>query len=227
MTDRDRFLERCREALDGLAGRPAPSPAGPCPDDDALWAVASGEAPAAALRETLDHVSACARCVERLRLAREMVAVAHPDVTATPGRSTPGRFRTAVGGVVAIAAVITVFAVLAPWRASREAPDFRDGAAPVTTSTIPNDTILPRDAFTLGWEPGPEGSRYDVIAVDEAFRVELRVHGLTGPSWSVDADRLEDLPDGTALLWSVDVVAPDGSVRASPTFRVVVGAPSR
>jgi hypothetical protein len=62
-----------------------------------------------------------------------------------------------------------------------------------------------------------------VRVTTESLQVVADVQGLAAPTLLVPAATLSSLSPGSRLLWRVEVVGPDGTRAASPTFVARLG----
>jgi hypothetical protein len=191
-----------------------------CPDPARLWDGAHGALDAADRDALLDHVAGCGACIEAWRLAR---AVAGDDV-ALPESAAPSRARWWVAGGAAVAAA----AALVVWsRAGGDAdaphpPTFRGETSPIA-SAIGDREVLPRDAFTLRWQPVGPDARYRVIVMTEALDPIHDATVVGAPELTVPAAQLASVAAGATLLWRVEASPPGAAPVRSATFLVRLG----
>lgn len=194
------------------------SPTTDCPDPEELWAVAAEGRTGAG--DTIDHLLGCPACREAWRLARQlMTAPAVPATRATRSRMFSMRWAglalaaaaTAVLGIVAVQMFLS--------RPLEPVSEFRDGAEQAIRSLVPpGGQGLPRSAFTLSWTPGAAGALYSVQVTTRDLRPVAGAFKLQTRRFTIPEQSLEDLAAGTALLWQVESLLPDGTRISSPTF---------
>jgi hypothetical protein len=121
---------------------------------------------------------------------------------------------------MAAAAVLLLAAASVFVLSRRDQPDptFRDPGRSAIESLVRADGGLPRNAFRLRWSPGPQDARYDVRVTTEDLRVIATVRDLAQPELVIDAAALAALPQGSRVLWQVEVARPNGEREVSPTF---------
>jgi len=188
-----------------------------------IWLAVSGTLPAEQRRELVERTAIDPGCAEAWRVASELwrasqasavggAAVGAPGLTS---RWTP-RWLAAAAALVLVTGIGVVSIV--SLRTPRPGDEFRASSGFVVESLVPADTALPREAFRLGWTPGPEGSRYQVRATTEDLQVLVTAADLTAPEFVIKAAVLSRLPEGASVFWQVDVSLPNGERITSSTF---------
>jgi hypothetical protein len=205
--------ERLRRAFQATAGR---SDTECTPDDlDRIWRAVCGDLPAAERRQLVERLARDPACAEAWRVATELweASGAARQEDASPRSRMWSAPWLAAAAVLVLAVGAALVVRLAP-----PGDEFRDASGYVIESQVPADTTLPRDAFTLRWTRGPEGSRYAVRVTTEDLRLLVTASDLTTAELNVPADRFASLPDGSRVFWQVDATLPGGDTVPSPTF---------
>lgn len=188
---------------------------GNCPPPERLWDAVHGRLAAGECEAIVEHTVACPACAEDWRLAldlrREVLADAARPSTSPASRRWLSLAAAAAGLLLAGGLALRLVAP-GPKAAYRE-----PSGAPVH-SLIAEDQRLPREHFVLRWSPGVAGARYNLRVSREDLEEVTRARGLAEPRFEVPASALSDIPDGTRLLWQVEVLSPGGERRLSPTF---------
>ncbi len=210
MSDQARFDERLRTAF--LDGDAATSDG--CADAEAIWRAARGEAESAEVERLLDHAASCPRCAEAWRLAKLLA----PEPAAVPARSSRVPVLLALAAVLVIAAVLVL--PTRPWQQTAE--DAWRGDIESIGTEIADMAIVPRDAVVLTWTPGAEQARYTLTMSTSDGAFGSTIDGLEEPRYEIPREDLAAVAPDAVLYWRVTATLPDGSERASPTFRVVV-----
>jgi hypothetical protein len=185
-----------------------------CPSPEAIWECATGGGSPDRASAVVDHTSRCFACAEAWRLARAFGARTIPE----PGSagSPPAWTWTALAAaVVVVAAGIGVVAL------RRGAPPvvMRAGEEVAIRSLVPESAPLPREACVLRWSEPAAGARYTVrVGSEDLSPIALR-ENLDRTEYRVQAKDLEKMPPGSAIVWRVEAVLPDGRRIASPGFR--------
>jgi hypothetical protein len=193
-----------------------------CPTSERLWASAREELRGEENESIVLHLAECAACATAWRLARELAAPG----TAESGEARDGvrRWRPLRYWVPLAAAAVLVVGVgvrLVMRPTSRvDEPVYRSESGPEIRSTVP--ASLPREAFLLRWEGGPEGTTYDVLVTSERLEPLDRASRLAEPQHLVEEARLATLAAGDRVLWRVIAHLPGGREAASPTFATAV-----
>ncbi|MCA9706939.1 MAG: hypothetical protein KDK70_13885 [Myxococcales bacterium] len=224
MTDDDTAID-LREGLAHVPDRAAPAPGAPTPDE--LWAAAHGELPPREALRVVDQALADPVAWEEWRLlqAFEEELLAQGDEPAAndgpddeQGRPRWGWITVGVGLAAALVAVISMprEAELRPAEVD-DAATFRAAPQSGPSSLLAPDQALPRDAFELRWEPGPEGARYELQVSTAEPRLLVHERGLTEARFVVPAAALDGVPAGGAVLWRVEQLHDDAR-RRSATF---------
>lgn len=133
----------------------------------------------------------------------------------------PRRRRWLIGGLAA--ATFVIGALLIPPMLDRppSAPaEYRMSGAPRLESALARGAELEREAFTLAWSAGPEGSLYTLTVASADLSVLHEASMLEETEYTVPADALDGLASGDTVLWRVVVTLPDASEVSSGTFRV-------
>ena len=192
-----------------------------CPPADAIWKAVHLELPLEERLVIVDHLSECPVCAEAWQLAAE---IGQP-----PGAAAPARRQRALPSTVKTwslaAAAALVLAVGATFMLRSPAPPVDrtpGGAGEVLQPAIAEGASLPRDDFRLRWNPGPAGSRYDVVVSRDNLFLLAEARDLDVTEYRVPPETLADLPAGTPLLWRVVAHTPDGTTISSRTQRVSV-----
>lgn len=180
-----------------------------CPPPDRLWQARAGILPAAARRDIVDHLSACAACAEAWRVAGDLGAEPSPADDVRPGRYWPQAL--AVAAVVLFA--VGLFLIKAP---VGDTP--RSGGEFSIRALTSEDRPLPRAACLLAWSAGPEGTVYEVSVATADLKAVAQGRGLKEARFQVPEPALRDLPAGQSLVWKVEAQLPDGGRVASPAF---------
>lgn len=232
MTEDDTAID-LREGLAQVSDRARPGPDAPSPDE--LWAAAHGEYDARRALQVVDRALADPVAWEEWRLMQafeQALAVqteggeehaANDDPSDASG-DDQGRWRergwitVGVGLAAALVAVISMKAAteVRPVVVD-DAAIYRDEAREGPRSLLGPDPTLPREAFELRWEPGPEGVRYELQVSTEQPRLLLHRRGLTEARLVVPAEVLAPVPAGAPVLWRVEEIHDDGR-RRSATF---------
>src|SRR5688572_1323781 len=144
------------------------------PEDlrERIWLAVSGVLPPEERRELVERTVTDPGAAEAWRVASELwrasQASAAAGAAAARGPATRWAPRwLAAAAVLILGTTIGVLSILnrTPGDEFRASPGF------VVESLLPADMPLPRDAFTLRWTPGPDGSRYEVRVTTEDLRV--------------------------------------------------------
>jgi hypothetical protein len=205
----DEDLRRAFQAL-------ADSSAGECSheDLDRIWLAVAGELPVAERQELVERLATEPACAEAWRVAHELrrnLPVAAVEQRRPAWR--PPSWLTAAAIVLLATAVLLV---------SRRGPstdtEFRDAGRTAIESLVPSDAALPRSAFRLRWSAGPQDSRYQVRVTTEDLRPVATAGDLTRPELLIEAAQLAAVPEGSRVLWQVEVTQPNGERVLSPTF---------
>lgn len=228
MTKEDTAID-LREGLAQVPDRAPPGPDAPSPDT--LWAAAHGELDARHALQVVDQALADPVTWEEWRLMRafeeELAAqgeepAANDDPSDVQGRRRGrGWFTVGVGLAAALVAVISMNVGPQIRPEVDDSATFRAEAADGPRSLLGPSPALPRDAFELRWEPGPEGVRYELQVSTEEPRLLLHKRGLTEARFVVPADVLAPVPAGASVLWRVEEIGDDDR-RRSATFVTTV-----
>jgi len=210
--------------------QPAPSH----PSELLPWYV-NGTLEGEELLEVEQHLRSCLTCrreVEELRELRRGVQQAAPEPP--PGdlerlmeevgaeRRGPPRSGIRFWGPLAtglIAATMVAAVGLSVWWGwSPQKPRVAQRAGnetEVLRSRIDPEEALPQQAFVLSWEAEPpwRDARFSVTVTTEDLTPVAAAHGLEETSYEVPAEALAALPAGARLLWRVEAVRPDGTLR--------------
>lgn len=191
-----------------------------CPTPGEIWETArGGESPVRA-SAVVDHTSRCFACAEAWRLAREISGRRIPEpgsAGSTPTSRVPGlRTWTAL-----TAAAVVVTAGLGVLMYRRSTPPFvmRAGEEVAIHSLVPESAPLPREGCVLRWSKAADGARYTVRVGTEDLAPIALAENLDQPEYTVQIKDLEKVPPGSAFVWRVEAVLPDGRRLASPGFR--------
>jgi hypothetical protein len=191
-----------------------------CPSPEAIWEAVTGAGSPAHASAVVEHTSRCFACAETWRLAREFGGRAIPEpgsAGSTPASRTAGlRTWTALA-----AAVVTLVGGFGVMMLRRGAPPIvmRAGEEVAIASLVPESAPLPREACVLKWSAPAGGARYTVrVGTEDLSPVALAVN-LDRTEYKVEAKDLEKVPPGSAIVWRVEAVLPDGRRIASPGFR--------
>ena len=219
MTQDDQQLARWRAAFAAADDAPAPES---CPSPETIWSAVRSELPPQQLRETLDHVAACAACAEDWRLAAELNRQQAAETATVPGKVIQGRFGwRSLSTAAAIAAALLIgVTVYRGTKSGPQTPTYREAEAPHAgiRSLLPSGEALPRQGAVLRWSSLPDAVSYDVEVSTEDLRPVAAVKGLTAPEYRLPESSLASLPAGSRLLWRIDAVHADGSRESSQTF---------
>jgi hypothetical protein len=206
-----------RRAFESLAD----STAAECdPEDlDRIWLAVAGQLPAVERRDLVDRIGTNPELAAAWRAAHELQRGLFPAGAAGQRR---GRWRCA-SWLAAAAALVLAFTVVIVSRRDRPAEDiWRAPDRYAIEALVTADAALPRDAFRLGWSPGPKDARYQVRVTTEDLRVLSTAVDLIEPAFAIDRALLEDLPPGSRVFWQVEATLPSGERETSPTFVVRV-----
>ncbi len=194
---------------------------GSCPNDDELWASASGELNPAANEAVILHLACCSECSSIWRLAREILPSDHlsqPSVVSIESRNRSPLWRRVLLPAAAAAVLIGVglSSGLFLRNDPSSAPVYRNQANDEEILAAPETRSLPRTACRLRWSAGPDGTRYDVIITDGELEILATVKGLGQPEYTLPE---EEIPNSTReLFWRVTAHLPDGRKLSSETF---------
>ncbi len=219
--------EDLRQALAHVPVGARPSPDAPSPQQ--LWDAAHGELEPRQAQQIVDEAIADPVAWEEWRLlhALEQELAAEDEQVAAnddpaPGSSNSRRFGWGAAGLGILAAVVAVTVLqpredLRPTDVDRDSATFREADAEGPQPRIEAGTALPRDAFELAWEAGPQGARYELQVSTDEPRLLVHERGLTEPRFLVPETILSHLPAGSRILWRVEEVRVGGN-RRSATF---------
>jgi hypothetical protein len=211
--------ERLREAF--ALRIPDSNPDAPCPEAETLWQAVRRELSHERIRQIGLHVTTCAECAEDWRLAREVAREVPADVIPFEQSARPlSRARQWwIGGTLAAAAALVLFAVLLPGGPTSvpTGQGILRGAEEIIAPARDLATPLTRESCTLRWQ-GPTDSRWEIRVATDDLRVIAEAHDLKAPEFTVPAQALADLPPGTKIVWQVHANLPDGRRLASRSF---------
>ena len=196
------------------------------PRDDCPPAERSGarctELPAADRMRLIDHTAECPSA-RSWRLAMEIDKEGSTEIAAppalVPSASSAGRVGRPRGGS-GDHRLGTALALR--WQTPSPDPVVRDGAANVIRSLLAESASLPRKGSASIGQPGPTGSRYDVVVTTTGLDVVAEVRAIERSEYTIEPARLAPLAPGTRLLWRVVAHTPDGRTIASPTYVATV-----
>lgn len=214
--DDDRDL---RQAFRGLSHDAAHTES--CPDADAIWAAATGDAGAEDAAAIIDHTASCGACAEAWRLAHAVDEGAD-ELGAARARKTHASRRGWIAGAVAISAAAAILVFMLARRGGDDGADpviYRGVDSPIE-ALVDDDTTLGAGAFELRWKPLAEGTRYDVVVTTADLTIVHRAEGLAAATYTVPAAALDGIDPGTRLFWRIDATAADGRRLTSAMFAV-------
>lgn len=218
MTEAPRSLEDLKAAFASLSDSAVGGPE--CPPSEEIWESATGGGSPVRVSDVVDHTSRCFACAEAWRLAREfgVRTILEPgSAGSSPAARVPGR-RTWTALAAAVVVVTTGLGVL---MYRRSAPPFvmRAGEEVAIHSLVPESAPLPREGCVLRWSKPADGARYTVRVGTEDLAPIALAENLDQPEYTVQLKDLEKVPPGSAIVWRVEAVLPDGRRIASPGFR--------
>ncbi|MBI2839033.1 MAG: hypothetical protein HYX75_11995 [Acidobacteria bacterium] len=224
----DGDLERLRRGF--AAGVSAPSsPSVHCPESGLIWEAVAGRLAGARVAEIVDHTVTCGSCAEAWRLAMVLVADSGMKRANEPVRKVlggpwlTGRWAMLAATAATLLLAISLVHLLRAPIGGPETPVYRGATGPQEiTSTIPEETVLPRSRFHLRWSAGPEGTRYDLRVASEELVVLATARGLTTPEYVVPESSFAGLSPASRIVWQVEAVFADGTHVSSNTFFVRV-----
>jgi len=202
-----------------------------CPAPGEIWDCATGRGPGARASAIVDHTSRCFACAEAWRLARELSAsstaapgsegAAPASRAAGAGAKPAGLKRSGLGRWTALAAMVTLLAAAGVVLFRRTAPPdvMRAGDEVVIRSLVPESEPLRKAACVLKWSEPVAGARYTVRVGAEDLSPIALAENLERAEYTLEPKALEKLPPGSAIVWRVEAVLPDGRRIASPGFR--------
>ncbi len=204
-------IERLERALDAVGQRGGTADG--AVDPGTLWDAVEGRLPPEDLARLAE------RAVAEPGLRREWrMALLLSRERRIPSRT---RRRNLAWILSLAAAAVVVLGLALPLVLHRSGPPGR-GYRGLSGSSIERAagdvTPMPRGDFLLRWRCGIEGARFDVVVSDAGLHVLASAAGLEEPFYRVPAEVLKGLPAGSAVLWQVRAVLPDGSSVVSPTF---------
>lgn len=202
-------------ASDTETARPTPQ----CPAPERIWDAVGGRLPHSAITDLLDHVSSCPVCTEAWRLAHDV----GPEPAVSTAQPASGSWQR--WGALAAAATVVVAVgmyTIVHRRAQTDPSAYREGSQRVVRSLVSETQPISRERCLLRWSAGPDGSRYSVQVATRDLAVIARARDLTEPEFLVPPSALTRLPDGSTLLWQVEVSLPGGARQSSATFIVTL-----
>jgi hypothetical protein len=191
-----------------------------CPPPEAIWDAVTGAGSPAHASAVVEHTSRCFACAEAWRLAREFGGrtVSEPgSAGSTPASRVPGR-RT---WTALAAAMVVLSAGIGLVILRRGAPPvvMRAGEEIEIRSLVPESAPLSREACVLKWSEPAAGARYTVRVGTEDLAPIALAENLDRAEYRIQAKDLEKVPQGSAIVWRVEAVLPDGRRIASAGFR--------
>jgi hypothetical protein len=216
--------EELRRAFTAPGGR-APRPE-ECPEPETLWAAVHGELPPAEARDVVDHTATCGACAEDWRLAVE-VDRDDEDNEVIPDFDNkkfkpplphphPRRWARFAPLTAAAAAAIVLLFFFPPRPPHDDKPNLRGPQR--VESELEDGQVLKREECILRWREIP-GAKYDVKINALTGSLLDSARGLTAARYQVPKPKLDGLPSGTHLEWSVTARPPGEALRRSETFR--------
>lgn len=219
--DDDALRDAYRVAVARAGGESAPE------DVERVWDAVAGRLDGEQRREVIDRMATDPALAQAWRVAVELDRARGDD--ATTALQEASRFQRQASmrwlppALMGLAATLIVAAGIRVLLVNRAPADtFRAGATVTVESRVPSDAALPRDAFVLRWNPGPEGSRYSVRVTTEELKVLTTASELTAPEFTVPSTVLESVPAAGRVFWQVTLAAPGGETISSQTFVVRV-----
>jgi hypothetical protein len=209
--------EQLREAY----ARGTSTGTGEHPAPEALSRLLQGTTSAEERQRVVDHVAACARCAEELRVARPVGDRLSKvgGAVIRPAAWWPRAVLLAAAASVLVAGGLA----LRVGRTSGPAGEtYRAAEAPGVQSLIPEGARVRREALTLRWRGAPAGATFEVLVATERLDEVVRLKGLRSSEATVPAAALAGVPSGARLVWQVTIVFPDGSRSASSSFVVTL-----
>jgi len=195
---------RLKEAFHTLADS---APDDPSADDVArVWSAVAGELPAEERRQLVERTATDAPLAQAWRVAHELHQAQLGG--AVDVRRSSSWWPAALMGIAATLIVAAGVRVLYFDRTPADV--FRDSGSYVITSPLAADAALPRDAFVLKWQAGPQGSRYLVRVTTEDLQVLMTAPELTAAEVTVPSAALAPVPAGGRVLWQVVMSSPAG-----------------
>ena len=190
-----------------------------CPSPEAIWEAVAGAASPAGAATVVDHTSRCFACAEAWRLALELGArtLTEPGSAGTaPASRVPG-----IPTWTALAAVLVLASGLGVVMLRRAAPPevMRAGEEATVRSLVPESTPLSREECVLRWSEPAAGALYTVRIGTEDLSHVAFAERLERAEYTIPAKGLEKIPSGSAIVWQVEAVLPDGRRIVSPGFR--------
>jgi hypothetical protein len=184
-----------------------------CPSPEEIWESATGGGDRVRASTVVDHTSRCFACAESWRLARAFSG----QPISSPAAGNPGR-RT---WTALIAAVVVLSGGIGVVMLRRGVPPdaMRAGEEVTIRSLVPESSPLPREACVLRWSEPIGGARYTVRVGTEDLSAIALAENLDRAEYRVLEKDLEMIPSGSAIVWRVEAVLPDGRRIASPGFR--------
>jgi len=180
---------------------------GDCPGDEALAALALGELDGEARARVADHVVACARCADDVRLLGEMHREASRGRTRWPGL----RVAAAAAAVVAVAAGLLLHGRVPATDDDR----LRGGDRPQAVAPLPDARLADAPA-ELAWRAA-EGARAYRLRLFDARAEPVWESGLSAEtSRPLPAEIRARLRPGASYFWIVDVQGPEPATRLGP-----------
>ena len=203
--------QRLREALVEVAG--AAGDGTDCPPPERLWRAGRGKLAPAETEAVVLHVARCPSCGMALRIAHDLSPRRRPASRLSGPRGWMG---LAAAAVLIVAAGVGIRYL--PRLIGEPAPTYRAQESEPLRSMLDDGAVLPRDAFVLRWEAGPEGTLYEVQVATETLDPVARKMGLRTNEFRVPAESLDRLPSGSRVVWQVTASLPDGRTLESALF---------
>lgn len=209
----DDRLRSALTSLDDLMGNGAD-----CPTAERIWKSATGGLSPTDDRTVISHLGDCGSCSSAWSIARELARDEELPEVAAPPTGSIWRHWVPMAVAASIVMVVISVGVLQIGEPEDREPVYREQVNDWLEEIMPADPALSRESCTLRWAPGPEGTVYDLLVMDDRLQPLTRARMLEVPEYTVATVDLESVQAGGNILWRVTAHLPDGRRAVSRTF---------